>query len=470
MAQDSIFWDGTTTGHAASTDIWSAPYSSSEMSDLLSTLFGSDAARAYIIPGYGNDLKVQANSPVALNVIVKSGRAMVRGRLYGNTGDETLTIGTADASNPRLDRIVARISFASQTITLAVLAGTAAATPSLPSLTQNATTYELSLAYVWVAAGATTIANTDIHDERIFAPNLESLIGALMQTNNLANSEFMAFSRLNTVLTTSAGVPDGGWVLSGTATFANTTKPSQMSRGRAVRITTGAGTSGMTQTVRVKASTVYSIKGLVQVTAGDVAQIGVTTNSASPSTVTKYVRRTGSWLEYQIYYTTESDASTLTLSLLGLNNTDIVDVGQWLIIEGYVPGPFRQIHEVIIFDFAVYDSNWDNNTKSTGSTTIDLDTDFQVLILPGTKAVFVGASMTDTGSAAAGVNTVFLSIGHSGSSMPFLDIYITGETNNAVRIASSFVPLNSNNQFFIQVGASGAGSATPVVRILGISV
>lgn len=470
MAEDSLFWEGTATGHAASSDIWSAPYSALEMSDLLSTLFGSDAAKGYVIPGFGNDLKVQANSPVALNVIVKSGRLMLRGRLYGNTADNTLTLSAADATNPRLDRIVARISFAAQTITLAVLAGTPAATPSLPSLTQNATTYEIGLAHVWVAATATTIADTEIHDERIFAANFESLFSTLAQPNLLTNSEFMAFSRLNTVLFTSVGAPDK-WEIYGTVTtWANLTKPSQMSRGRAVKITAGAANSGMHQTVRVKASTTYAIKGLIQVTAGDVGSIVVTTNSASPATVTKLIRRTGAWLEYLIYYTTEADASTLTLRLLGSNNTDIVDFGQWLIVEGYVPGAFRQIRETIIFNWAVYDSNWDNNTKSSSGTTIDLDTDFQGLILPGTIALQVSASMLDSGSAGAPLNTVILSIGSVDTQQATIDIMIQGQANNASRFQSGLVYLNEGNQFYISVGASGVNTASPLVRITGVVV
>lgn len=388
MAEDSLLWDGTTTGHAASTDIWNAPYSSAEMSDLFSTLLGSDVAKGFVIPGFGNDLKVQANSPVALNVVVKSGRLMVRGRLYGNTSDNTLTIGAADATNPRLDRIVARISFAAQTLTLAVLAGTAAATPSLPALTQNTTTYEISLAYVWVAATATTLADTEIHDERVFAANLESILGTIHQSNLLRNSEFMAFSQ-------GSGTHCADlWELVLTpSNFQVATKPAAMSRGRAIQITADAANEGMYQRIYVKPSTTYVIKGLVNVTAGDVGVVKITTNSASPNTITRNIRRTGAWIEELIYYTTESDATYLDLSLLCLSNTDIVKFGQFLLVEGYIPGTFRQIRELIMFsENGVVAANI--GAESSGAQTITCQTEWPNHVPEGTIGIVVNMQTT----------------------------------------------------------------------------
>lgn len=463
--EDSAFWEGVSTGDAAGT-LWNAPYSALEYSDIYSKFFGSNSARGYVIPGYNNNLAITANSPVALNVLVATGAALIRGRIYENVAQQTLTIGAADATNPRLDRILIRIDFAAQTIRLVVLQGTAAATPSLPALTQNAITYEISLAYVWVAATATTIAATEIHDERVFAANFESLLDTLLQPNLLNNSEFMAFSRLDSSGTTNPGPPDGGWNLVGTVTtYANLTKPAQMSRGRAIKITTGAATSGISQPVRVKASTVYSIKGLIQVTAGDAGQIIVTTNSASPSTITRNIRRTGSWLEINILYTTESDASTLTLSLLGLNNTDIVDFGQWLIVGGYVPGSFRQIRETIYFDWLLSDPDFDLDTFAASSTTtIDMDTDYQGIVLPGTKAVgfVLYLSNTDTsGNSAVGLRPV-------GASVNYVEMDVRGHTNSYTFISQDmWIPLNVNNAFDLRIDR-GAGTMTVGLFARGI--
>lgn len=340
MAEDSAFWAGTTIGHAATTDVWGAPYSDIEFSDFFSKLMQSNTARGFIVPGYGNDLKVQANSPAAMNVLLNTGIIQIRGRQYENTAQQTITLTAADATNPRIDRIVARITFASQTIVAAVVDGTPAATPSLPALTQNATTYEIELAYVWVAANAVSIAETEVHDTRIFAANFEAMLTSLGKSPLLRNTEFLASITARTY-------PPASWSLVGTpSAIATSTKPAQMVRGNAIQITADAATEGISQSFSALGSTVYSIKALINVTAGDVGVITVTDNGASPATITRNVRRTGTWLEELIYYTTPSDATTMTIQLVANANTDVVQFGQVLAVQGYLPGAFRSINPI----------------------------------------------------------------------------------------------------------------------------
>lgn len=116
-----------------------------------------------------------------------------------------------------------------------------------------------------------------------------------------------------------------------------------MARGYAVQITADAADEGITQTFSVTPSSPYAIKGLVNVTAGDVGKIVVTSDAAAPGTITREIHRTGEWMEETIYYTTEADATTLTIRLLAANNGDIVQFGQFLALPGYFPGPFRMI-------------------------------------------------------------------------------------------------------------------------------
>lgn len=465
MAQDSAFWDGTATGHAASTDVFGAPYSSVEYGDIYSKFLGSNAARGFVIPGYGNDYKVISFGVGIMTIAIGSGACFIRGKICENTATTAVTFTASDATNPRLDRLILRIDWAAQTIVLAALAGTAAATPSVPALTQNATTYEIPLYTVWIPATVTTLTQPNVSDDRIFAANFESLYNSFGRTNLLSNSEFMAFSRLSTVPSASAGRPDT-WILVGTVTtFASATRPTQMSRGRAISITAGAATSGMSQTRLVKPSTLYSIRGLINVTAGDVGQVGVTTNSGAPLTITRDISRTGAWIEVSIYYTTESDATTLTLSLLGKNNTDVILFGQFLVVEGYQPGPFRQIRETIYMDHAVGDASWNVTAKSSATTTIDLDTDFQALILPGTSAVYTRLQANDSGSA-AGVAS--LGLRTTGGALNLSDVLVNGIANDAIHASFGVAPVDLNNQFDIVVVATGAGTLDAAVRICGI--
>lgn len=132
-------------------------------------VFGAIAGRDGVIYGYGDELKVTPGSGMA--VTVGTGAAFVQGRMlevYDQA--ETLPIATADATNPRIDRVVIRVdlSTAQRKAYLAVKVGTPAATPAAPLLQQDATIWEMSLAQVRVAAGATGIVAGDITDEREF--------------------------------------------------------------------------------------------------------------------------------------------------------------------------------------------------------------------------------------------------------------------------------------------------------------
>lgn len=336
MAQGSAFHDGTTIGDAGpAAAIFNAPYGSDEFSYFFSLLLGSHAARGFVISAYGNNLRVLASAPVDLNVVVDTGSVYIRGRLHENNATEILTIATAHATNPRLDRVVVTYTAADNDIRLEILTGTAAATPSLPALTQTAAVYQISLAYVWVAATAANIDNADIHDERVFAPNFEERLTGVDSSQLLKNTEFLASITARTY-------PPANWSLVSTpSAIATTTRPTQMSRGNAIQITADAASEGISQAVSVRGTTTYAIRVLFNVTAGDGGSIVVTDNGATPSTITRTLRRTGGWLEELIYYITPSDATTLTIQLLANSATDIVKYGQALLLEGYSPGSFR---------------------------------------------------------------------------------------------------------------------------------
>lgn len=130
-----------------------------------------------------NDLKVsQRGAGANLSVDVAAGVAWVAGddaaatqplyRCY-NDGTVNLAIATADATNPRIDRVVAEVrdsAFAgvSQDWRLRVVTGTPAGSPSAPALPPNA----ITLATVSVPAADTTISDSQITDGRSYVyPN-----------------------------------------------------------------------------------------------------------------------------------------------------------------------------------------------------------------------------------------------------------------------------------------------------------
>lgn len=118
------------------------------------------------VPGDSN-LLASANSS-GMQVTVTAGQALVRGHYYISTATETLTIGAANTS-PRIDSIVLKLDPSINSIVLQVVAGTPAASPIAPTLTQTDTAiFQFKLADVRVEANATTIDANKVTDARVF--------------------------------------------------------------------------------------------------------------------------------------------------------------------------------------------------------------------------------------------------------------------------------------------------------------
>lgn len=116
----------------------------------------------------GNELEVIAATPYNMTVEVKPGRGYIQGYSFDvEDTNYSVVVPSSDPDNPRIDRLVARLSVTvTQDIQLAVLTGTPGASPEPPALTRNSETYEISLAQLYVGAGATSVSSSDITDER----------------------------------------------------------------------------------------------------------------------------------------------------------------------------------------------------------------------------------------------------------------------------------------------------------------
>jgi hypothetical protein len=110
-------------------------------------------------------LQVTASS--GMTVSVAAGYGMIKAKYINNDSPAYLTLDSADSTNPRLDRVVLGLNYANRAISLYIKKGTAAATPTAPTLTRTAgVLWELSLATIEVSAGATAITQADITDDR----------------------------------------------------------------------------------------------------------------------------------------------------------------------------------------------------------------------------------------------------------------------------------------------------------------
>jgi len=119
-----------------------------------------------------SSLAVTAQVSPNMTVNIASGWAAIlsstsNNGVYQIYNDATVvaTITTADATNPRIDRVVATVTDGSNTVAFSVLAGTPAGSPSAPATPSDS----ISLATVAVAAATTTITSGNITDTRVVA-------------------------------------------------------------------------------------------------------------------------------------------------------------------------------------------------------------------------------------------------------------------------------------------------------------
>lgn len=131
------------------------------------------AARPGVRPGVGAPLFVQAAS--GMNITVNNGLAFVQGTAALDAGiypvcldtTTTLTVSTADPTNPRIDNVCLTIldnGDATSTFVVQIQAGTPASSPVAPTLPGNS----LLLATIQVNASATSITTGNITDQRQF--------------------------------------------------------------------------------------------------------------------------------------------------------------------------------------------------------------------------------------------------------------------------------------------------------------
>ena len=126
---------------------------------------------------------------------------------FYNDAATVATITTADATNPRIDRVVATINDAYYSgvlnnVVFSVVAGTAAASPTAPATPSNS----VSLATIAVAAGATSITGANITDTRTASTSnlISSSYVTLTGTQSLSNKTLVSPQEITTIVASAA--------------------------------------------------------------------------------------------------------------------------------------------------------------------------------------------------------------------------------------------------------------------------
>lgn len=128
---------------------------------------------------YGTATNLQVGVSSGMGITVQPGAAWINGYSYENTTPLALTVTTANGVNPRIDRVVVRWSAVNRNIKLAIITGSAAASPSAPALTRNNDVWELGIADIAVAKGTVILVAGNITDTRLNA-SLCGLVNSLV--------------------------------------------------------------------------------------------------------------------------------------------------------------------------------------------------------------------------------------------------------------------------------------------------
>lgn len=148
-----------------------------------------------VFPNPATGLQVVTNE--GMKITTKAGYAFINGYAFRNTTDYDVTLETADGSLPRIDRVVVRWDLPNRDIYIAVLKGTASASPVARSVTRNTEIYDLVLADIYVGKGATSITTADITDQRYNSSLCGIVTGTVEQIDaSVLTAQFNDFFKL----------------------------------------------------------------------------------------------------------------------------------------------------------------------------------------------------------------------------------------------------------------------------------
>lgn len=133
-----------------------------------------------IFPNPSTNLQVIANSN--MTITIKAGKAWINGFIYYNDSDLILPIGVADGVLKRIDRIAVQYSLVNREIKSVVKKGVFSSNPVASNLQRDADKYELGIADISIAAGAVSIQQININDQR-YNDSLCGIVNSLIRVD-----------------------------------------------------------------------------------------------------------------------------------------------------------------------------------------------------------------------------------------------------------------------------------------------
>lgn len=139
-----------------------------------------------VFPNPSTGLQVLASN--SMIITVNTGKAWINGYFYFNTSNLTITLDNADGVLNRIDRVVVRWDLQDRVISVRVKKGTYSATPSAAAIQRDADAYELVLADIYVGAGAVSVSQANITDQRLNSTLCGLVVGTVGELDTTAFS------------------------------------------------------------------------------------------------------------------------------------------------------------------------------------------------------------------------------------------------------------------------------------------
>lgn len=136
-------------------------YNADSMNEFLEGLISPTGIFADVGDGF------MVRSGEGLSVTIGTGKALINNHWVKNSAILTETLSASHQLLNRYDAIVLRLNLTNRDITCVQITGTPATTATKPSIVRSETVYDICLAYVYVAAGATAITQANIEDVRL---------------------------------------------------------------------------------------------------------------------------------------------------------------------------------------------------------------------------------------------------------------------------------------------------------------
>ena len=134
-----------------------------------------------VLANYAGALQVNAGTGLAVNVA--TGRAFKDSRWFDSDAVEILPLTAAHVTLNRYTAVCVHLDYSARLMELTTIDGTPATTPTKPIISDTETDKYLILAYVYVAAGATTITQANITDNRANTTQCGYVTGVIDQVD-----------------------------------------------------------------------------------------------------------------------------------------------------------------------------------------------------------------------------------------------------------------------------------------------